>query len=207
MPKHIMPETVKSLRLGKYKIANNTQVRIYLLGDTLLDSGPPNEWRNLRKFIEEHSPQTLLLTHHHEDHAGNAARIAACTQCTTYIAGGPENPITKGFSIHLYQRFVWGTPEKFLAEDFPGEIHTSNGHRLIPVGAPGHSPDHTAFFEPDHKWLFAGDLYVGSKPFLLRADENLSQEIVTLKNLLLLDFEGLFCGHMGFFPDGRRRQS
>lgn len=201
----MMPEAVKSLRLGKYKTASNTQVRVYLLGDTLIDTGPPNQWDGLKKFIEEHRPSQVILTHHHEDHAGNAAKISELTDARIYISGGAENPLAKGFSLRPYQRVVWGKPKNFSAKELPEEIFTSTGHRLLPIKTPGHSPDHTAFWEPDCKWLFSGDLYVGSKPRFLRKDEDLGMEMDTMRNLLKLDFEGLFCAHMGFFPDGRKR--
>lgn len=200
-----MSETVKSLRLGKYKLASNTQVYLYLMGDTLIDTGPPNQRRLLKNFIKENTPQRVLLTHHHEDHAGNAAKIAQWTGAKVHIAGGAENPLAKGFRLRPYQRLFWGSPEKFFAEELPDEIFTSNDHRLLSIKTPGHSPDHAAFFEPDRKWLFSGDLYVGSSPRLLRADEDLAMEMETLRKLLAFDFEGLFCGHMGFYPDGRKR--
>lgn len=200
-----LPKTIKSLLLGKYKVASNTQVQIYLLGDTLLDTGPPNQWKPMMKFLQDNPPRQILLTHHHEDHAGNVKRIAKFAGSRAYISGGKDNPLARGFSIKPYQHVIWGRPEKFSAAEIPEEIFTSNGHRLIPIKTPGHSPDHTAFFEPDRKWLFSGDLYVGARPYLFRSDENLGEEIIALQKLLELDFEGLFCGHMGFFADGRKR--
>ena len=64
---------VEGLRAGRFNFAVNTAATCYRLGSTLIDSGCANRWRQVRTFIEEQPLQQVLLSHHHEDHSGNAA--------------------------------------------------------------------------------------------------------------------------------------
>jgi glyoxylase-like metal-dependent hydrolase (beta-lactamase superfamily II) len=65
--------------------------KCYLLkcsgGYLLIDTAYPNSYKRFRKAIrslgiEQNQIRYLLLTHHHDDHAGFAARLVAETGCT-----------------------------------------------------------------------------------------------------------------------------
>jgi glyoxylase-like metal-dependent hydrolase (beta-lactamase superfamily II) len=32
---------------------------------------------------------------------------------------------------------------------------------LVAYHTPGHTPGHVAYYQPEHKWLFSGDLFMG----------------------------------------------
>ena len=71
----------------------------------------------------------------------------------------------------------------------------SNRYNLVPVHTPGHSKDHMVFFEEANGWLFSGDLYLGQRIRYFRTDEKIFDQIESLKNILKLDFDALFCAH------------
>ena len=106
----------------------------------------------------------------------------------------PLKKMRDGFNILMYQHLIWGKAEKANILPFPPVIETGE-FSLIPIHAPGHSKDHTIFFEKNRGWLFCGDLYLGSKIKYFRADENLIDTFNSIKEVLKLDFESLFCAH------------
>jgi glyoxylase-like metal-dependent hydrolase (beta-lactamase superfamily II) len=54
-------------------------------------------------------------------------------------------------------------------------------------------------------WLFSGDLYVRQKQHVSYLDENTADVIATLRRILKLDFDTLFCGHAGVQKDGKTK--
>ncbi len=200
--KKISHHDVEGVRFGKYNLADNSTVVMYKLGDTIIDSGPPNQWKEVKRYLSETGLKKVALTHHHEDHSGNSARISHHFKTPVYIHGSGIEPIKNGFSLKLYQKIFWGRPKKFTPEIMPEEIYTDDGHTLKPIHTPGHSPDHVCFLEPGKKWLFTGDLFLATRPKLFRADEELSGEIDSLRTILTYDFKTIFCAHKGVVENG-----
>ncbi|HPD77627.1 MAG TPA: Zn-dependent hydrolase, partial [Spirochaetota bacterium] len=54
-------------------------------------------------------------------------------------------------------------------------------------------------------WIFTGDLYVGRKQFVAFKDENISDAIDSLKKILQLDFDTVFCSHSGIQKNGKEK--
>ncbi len=137
---------------------------------------------------------SILLTHHHEDHSGNADALRHLKKVSVY---GHEVSIPKlraGFRILLYQHVVWGRAGTVQVQPLPEKIEGS-GCCLVPIHTPGHSRDHTVFFDRDNGRLFSGDLFLGTKIKYFRADERIADTIDSLKKVLSLDFDALFCCH------------
>ena len=77
-------------------------------------------------------------------------------------------------------------------------------HVLDLYPCPGHSPDHTVAVLRDEGLLFSADLFVARKPTACRLSEDLNQEILDIRRILDVDWDGpLHCGHRGIVPDGR----
>ena len=64
--------------------------------------------------------------------------------------------------------------------------------------------DLTCLFLPEQKYLFSGDMYISKSLKYLRIDENLTQLIQSLRKLIALDFEILFCPHRGIVEEGKK---
>ncbi len=196
-------DEIEGLRAGRFKLGINTTCIVYRIGATVIDTGPPNQWRAVRRFLRERRVHQVLITHHHEDHSGNGARIQ------TAMGGrvlGPESglqPMARGFPLRAYQRIIWGRPARFAAEAVPAEMPVARGLTLQALHCPGHSQDMTCYLVPERGWLFSGDLYIASRTRYLRADEDVGQQLESLRRLLEVDFETLFCAHRGFVAEGK----
>jgi len=195
---------VEGLRVGRYDVGISSSCILYRLGSTVVDTGPPNQWPVVRRFLRERTVERALITHHHEDHGGNGARLRSELDAAVYVPRRGRDYFVDGFRLRLYQRVIWGTPRRFAPDAAPGEIDCGSGFRLRTVDAPGHSPDMTCYLEPNRGWLFTGDLYIAAKPRFLRVDEDVNDHIRSLREVLTLDFETVFCAHRGVIQDGRR---
>ena len=97
---------------------------------------------------------------------------------------------------------MWGRPVRLRPAPLPERLEIA-GEPVEALAVPGHSPDSTCFLVPGRGWLFAGDLYIASRPRYLRADEDLDAMVGSLERVLERDFGTLFCAHRGVVPDGR----
>jgi hypothetical protein len=59
--------------------------------------------------------------------------------------------------------------------------------------------------EEENGWLFSGDLYLGDRIKYFRSDERLIDQITSLKKILEIDFDALFCAHNPCLENGRAR--
>jgi glyoxylase-like metal-dependent hydrolase (beta-lactamase superfamily II) len=195
---------VEGLRTGRFDLEVNTSAVLFRLGTTLIDAGPPNRWPQVRDFLRDRPPERVLLTHHHEDHSGNAARIASVfgAQVLAHPAALPE--LAKGWRLRPYQRLFWGRPPRLTAQPVPDVVELEHGLRLQTVSTPGHAEDLVCYLEKERGWLFTGDLYIGSRPRYLRQDENLPRQIESLRAILQHDFKVVFCSHRGVVTEGYR---
>jgi glyoxylase-like metal-dependent hydrolase (beta-lactamase superfamily II) len=143
-----------------------------------------------------------VLTHHHEDHGGNLGRLQQELGLPAFAPPAALAPLERGFPLRLYQRLVWGVPRRLRAAPLPERLEI-DGEPVEALPVPGHSPDSTAFLVPGRGWLFAGDLYISSRPRYLRADEDLDAVIASLGRVLERDFAVVFCAHRGVLRHGR----
>jgi glyoxylase-like metal-dependent hydrolase (beta-lactamase superfamily II) len=198
-------EGVEGLRVGRVGNKINTTVFLYRIGDTVIDTGPPNQWPSVRRFLQEKPLRQVLATHHHEDHAGNLAVIAREFGCPVFAPAASIEALEQGFHLQLIRRIVWGSPQgRVRATPLPDEIRAGPGNCLTPIATPGHSPDLTCLLEPDRGWLFAGDLFIAPKILYLRRDENLAVMLDSLRLIQRYDFDTVFCSHRGIVLDGKK---
>ena len=194
---------VEGLRVGRGQRINSTCI-LYRIGGTVIDTGPPNQWRQVRRFLEERDVLQVLLTHHHEDHSGNGARIQGLSGAPVRVHESGREVLREGFPLRFYQRIFWGSPRPFEAQEASDETELDGGLRLRLVHAPGHSHDSACYLESERGWLFSGDLFVASQPRYLRCDEDPNQQIESLRKILALDFGTVFCAHRGPLEGGRK---
>lgn len=195
-------EGVEGIRVGRFNQGINTTFILYRIGDTQIDTGPPNQWSTIRRLLDARPPRRLLLTHHHEDHAGNAARIATRYQLTPLAPEPGRAKLSRGYRIPPIQRLIWGSPQPVDTESLPERIPMAEGGDLHSVPTPGHARDLTCFHWPERGYLFTGDLYLSKSIRYLRADENLLQLMQSINKVLALEFDVLFCPHRGIVAQG-----
>ncbi len=193
----------EGLRVGRFTRRINTTCYVYRVGETLIDTGPPNQWKWIRKFIRQRRIRQVLVTHHHEDHSGNGAPIQQELGIPVYAPPATMPYLINGYKVHLYRRIVWGKPGVYEALPLPPEFRASDGRIFKVIPAPGHSPDMHCILLTDKGWLFTGDLYISHKPSFSRVEEKPLIEIGSLRKVLEEDFQTVYCGHRGMVENGR----
>ncbi len=170
---------------------------VYFLDGLLVDSGPPNLAREVRRLCRELPVRQCATTHHHEDHSGNHALLRALLGITPLAHRlGVERIAQPETEPQLYRRMCWGVPGPAQAEA-AGEWLETSKFRLQVIHTPGHAEDHVSFYLPDRQWLFSGDLYLASRLKYLRADEDIYAMLDSLRRVIALEPKVLFCQHRG----------
>ena len=106
----------------------------------------------------------------------------------------------------LPQRMYWGTP-RYTNKVIPFSNTTLETEKrcfeLITI--PGHSPDQIALYEPNEGWLFSADAFVSPVIKYFMREESMYEQITSLKKLVALDFEALFCSHNPLMQGGKEK--
>ena len=197
---------LQGVRVGRFRAGVNSAVVVFRLGSTLIEAGPPNRWRQVREFALEHRVDTVLVTHHHEDHSGNAGYLKQQFGARILAPHSSLDCLSKGFPMQFYRRVIWGVPPRVEAEgvqDF-ARFEDPSGNRWQVIPCPGHSPDMRCFLELREGWLFSADLYVASRVRYAPPGHRLDLEVESLERVLALPFTELFCAHRGHVAGGRQ---
>lgn len=169
-------------------------VYFYLFDNIMVDTGQPHMRREVVSIASNNRVKKIFLTHHHEDHSGNAASIKSLLGAEVTGHHLSREKLKEHYSILPYQKYVWGATTPVELGHLPAEIDTRLG-KIVPIHTPGHSKDHTVFFMPERGILFSGDLYLGDRIKFFRSDEDMGGQIDSLKKLTSLNFETLLCAH------------
>lgn len=194
---------IEGIRVGRFTRQLNTTCIVYRLGDAVIDTGPPNQWRFVRRFLAERNVGRVLVTHHHEDHSGNLAAIDRAWSPELLSPAEGLEPLESGYPVQLYRRLIWGKPPRVRSAAVPERLELDGNLSLVRLPTPGHSPDSTCYLVPERGWLFTGDLYIAARLRYLRQDENVGQHMFSLRRALEEDFEVLLCSHRGVVERGR----
>ncbi len=175
----------------------------YLLDGVLIDSGIAHLRQAVVASVQADKPECLLLTHHHEDHSGNVGAIRRTLGIPAYAHPLTVRKMSAPFKIRPYQHVMWGRSEPVALEVHP-PVHAVGRSRFRPIHMPGHSKDHTVYLEENRGYLFSGDLFLGERIKFFRADEDLGDQLASLKKAVTLDFDVLFCAHRPLMAGGRQ---
>ena len=196
---------IEAIKLGYGPIGPPfMSVYLYILDGLVIDTGQRNMQKTAIELLDQKKLHQILLTHHHEDHSGNASAIRKHHHIEAFGHPLTVQKMANDFRILPYQRFIWGRSENIRLSPL-GSAVESNRYKLVPVHTPGHSKDHTVFWEEKNGWLFSGDLYLGQRIKFFRSDEKIFEQIESLKKVLKLDFDALFCAHNPCPQNGKSR--
>lgn len=180
-------------------------VYLYYVDDLLIDTGQTRMSQEILKTIGSLKVQQIFVTHYHEDHSGNIALLQKHFDCPVYSSSLCAEMMKNPPPICFAQKMTWGTrPAYFDLQANDTAIHTPNFHfQIIPI--PGHAQDMVALYEPHKRWLFSADLYINSYISYFLREESIQQQIESLKRVLALDFDTLFCSHNPQFKSGKNK--
>lgn len=176
-------------------------VYLYRVGSIIIDTGPFHLRKHVGKMLDGSDVTSILLTHHHEDHSGNAALLHRRFKAPVFLHPYGVAKLSNGFNILPYQHILFGKAPPLKAQTLP-EIIESEHINLRAIHTPGHSRDHAVYLVKEEGWLFSGDIWVGEKIQFFRVDEHIDQQIESLRNITKFDFESLFCGHRPCLTNG-----
>ncbi len=190
---------------------------VYLLKDagdtwTLIDTGIPGVDGALVAYLKKikvapEQVTNILVTHLHNDHTGNLAKMKQVTGAKTY-------------AHWLEAAFIAAKPKY----DGPGsppahptevDVKLIDGQKLPIAGGvvvyhtPGHTPGHTAYYLPERKLLFSGDLFFGAPHLTLTTPDytlhTLSAQ-VSARRVSELGPEAILSYHGGPFLKGAHKE-
>lgn len=169
-------------------------VYCYIFDRAMVDTGQSHMGRAVLDLARENRVERIFLTHHHEDHSGNAALIRTHTGAEVFGHKKTCEKLKIPYRILPYQKYVWGRTTPLNVQQIPKLIETGLGP-MKGVHTPGHSRDHLVYYLPREGVVFSGDLYLGDRIRFFRSDEDMGTQIESLKKTLSLDFDTLLCCH------------
>ncbi|MEO0339392.1 MAG: MBL fold metallo-hydrolase [Bacteroidota bacterium] len=197
-------QEVECFRLGYHPfIKPKLCTHSYWVDGLLIDTGQNRVKNTFLSLLESESIEQVYITHHHEDHTGNLASILKQKSCPAYASKACSELMKAPPPISFAQYFAWGNRPPFSdlipKEDF---IETDQ-YRFDIIPTPGHAPDMVVLHEPKQGWLFSADLYLNSYISYYLFSESMLEQIQSIKRVLELDFEILFCGHNPQLKNGK----
>lgn len=177
-------------------------VYLYVVDGLLIDTGPESLRGPISKFFQQQNLEQVALTHIHEDHSGMAAWLQRQMNVPIYLHEKAIPEAKRKGKYGLYRRLTWGKRPPFDPQPMPERLITDK-YIFDVIDSPGHMRYHNIFHETNQGWLFTGDLYIGTKPVGAGYDENMQDTIATIKKMLSLDFDTIFCAHSGIVRDGK----
>ncbi|MFB4162874.1 MBL fold metallo-hydrolase [Alteribacillus sp. JSM 102045] len=190
---------------GKIKIGRQSFFyHVYFYQGVLIDTGPPRARKHIEKFVQAKQPDKVFLTHYHEDHSGNACFLQKNNQLQIWSGEKTASVLKQGFHLPLYRKVVWGKDiNRFTPLTTTDPYVEHRNGRLLLIHTPGHSTDHYSLYDPNRKWLFAGDLFLAKKLRYGMKEDSVPQMIQSLKTILQCEIETVFCGHAGIVRKGK----
>ena len=183
---------VTQIKLCRYPDFNpGGTVSAYLVDSLLIDSGPAHTAEELTEFLKGKGVKTVVNTHYHEDHIAANAMLKERYGVELLAHTLAVNKINQPAKLYPYQEEVWGYPVPSQVKEIGDSVTTEN-FRFEVIPTPGHDRDHICLFERKNGWLFTGDLFVGTRPNVVRPMDDVWQIIADLKKVKDLKPQILF---------------
>lgn len=167
-------------------------VSTYVIDRVMIDTGFHHARRALRDAVRSLGVRGAIVTHWHEDHAGNVHSLAE-DGVPVLLRPDTAEILTARPFIQLYRRFVWGRPPRLVSE--PSSFDAGE---LQCIHTPGHAEDHQVVWHPTTRTLFSGDLWLGVRARVLHTSEDPYQIVESLRTVLALEPKRMFDAHRGF---------
>jgi glyoxylase-like metal-dependent hydrolase (beta-lactamase superfamily II) len=169
-------------------------VSAYVVRGIMIDTGFWRARHELLNALQRTEVRGVIVTHWHEDHAGNAGVLAA-EGIPILIRADTEEILRQRPDIELYRRIVWGHPPAL------GASVSSFESGLECIHTPGHSVDHQVVWDSSTNTLFSGDLWLGIRSKILHSSEDPYRIVESLRRARELKPARMFDAHRGLVED------
>ena len=166
-------------------------VSVYVIRGVMIDTGFDRARAAVVDAVSRLQVHGVIVTHWHEDHAGNAAALARIG-VPVFMRDDTAAILWQRPDIHLYRKFVWGRPPALDVEPRPVIAHGLECHHT-----PGHSHDHQVVWDRETGTLFSGDLWLGVRSRILHSSEDPYVIVESLRHAAALGPERMFDAHRG----------
>ena len=176
---------------------------VYFVDGLLIDTGQRGVRSILLEQIGQLPVRQMIVTHYHEDHSGNIDLLQRHFDCPVYASAECCEIMKAPPPISFAQRMTWGNRPAYAQLTTIQEQLVTDHHTFQVIPVPGHAQDMIVLYEPEQKWLFSADLYVHHYIGYMLPEESIAQQIQSIRRVLELDFDVLFCGHNPQFKGGK----
>lgn len=173
------------------RLAGYTASAFLTADGILVDTGIPVARGEFERLLDANRMAGVMLTHHHEDHAGNVEQVAR-RGIPICLAPETERLVRTVEPIRAYRRLTWTSMAPLTSAVLPFDAAP-----LQLIAAPGHSADHHVVWDPRTRTLFSGDLFLGVQVRIAHHDEDPWTLIESLDTIAALEPARLFCAHRG----------
>jgi len=172
-------------------------VSAYAVRGTLVDTAFHDVGPDLGAWVGANRPAGAIVTHYHEDHAGNVELLAA-HGVPLWIAPATLAKLRSPDAILWYRRWCWGAQPPLASPVIPF-AHPS----LEPIPTPGHSSEHHVVWDAERETVFGADLFLGVKVRVSHPwpREDVRAQIASLRRVIALGPRRYFDAHRGLVPD------
>jgi endoribonuclease LACTB2 len=170
-------------------------VSVYLVRGALIDSGFPAVGAEVETLVTSRGVRGVLITHSHEDHAGNVERVARL-EVPIAASDATLARVRKFHRLRFYRRWTWGSPPPLRSPVTP---FLDADLRLVP--APGHADDHHVVWDAREGTLFSSDLFLGVRVTVGHATERPRRLVRSLREMIELGPVRMFDAHRGAVRD------
>ena len=192
-------DDVRRLHFSSWRSrAAGYSVSAYFVRGTVIDAAFDDVADEFVGWIAANRPRGVIISHAHDDHGGNAERLARegiAMQMQPDTARLLATPQFRG----PHRRWAWGGMPVLRSA---WKSFESPGLKMIP--ARGHSPDHHVIWDAERETLFSADLFLGVKVRVAHPPqrENVREQVASIRRILELKPKRIFDAHKGMLKDG-----
>jgi endoribonuclease LACTB2 len=177
------------------RLAGYTASAFLTADGVLIDSGIPAVSDEFAALVGRTKVRGAMITHHHEDHAGNSETLAA-RGIPLWIADATKQYLTAIERVRAYRRYTWHSMAPLRSSVIPFAAP-----RYAAIATPGHTDDHHAIWDAESRTVFTGDLFLGIGVMIAHHGEDPWAMVASLERVARLSPVRMFDAHRGAVRD------
>jgi glyoxylase-like metal-dependent hydrolase (beta-lactamase superfamily II) len=166
-------------------------VSAYVVRGVMIDTGFYRARHALGEAVSALGVHGAIVTHWHEDHAGNVAELAR-RGLPIHLRADTERVLRNRPDIQLYRRAIWGQPSSLARDVVPFEAP-----EFETLHTPGHSEDHQVVWDTATGTMFSGDLWLAVRARVLHSSEDPYLIVDSVRRAAARSPERMFDAHRG----------